>query len=173
MAATYRATTGGAAFANAKDMLNVFQNVSGTNVVRVYRCYQFNNGVAAVAGVLTTMQIRRITAASVGTAVTPVKHDPASANLSANITSGTNQTVTGSDIYRRYLWSNDEPTVSAATQDEWELLVPFAEVWQAGYGDANVEPLTCRNGTAGGIEIFHSGSSAVGSNDFEIEFTVT
>lgn len=173
MAATYRSTAGGVAYANAKDMINVFQNVSGTNVVRVYRCYHFNNGVAAVTGVLTTMQVRRITAASAGTALTPVKHDTASANVGANITSGTNQTVTGSDIFRRYLYSNDEPTVSAATQDEWELLVPFAEVWNAGYGDANVGPITCRAATAQGVEVFHSGSSAVGSADFEMEFTIT
>lgn len=171
MAATYRATAGAVAYASSKDMLNVFQSGSGTNVVRTYRCYFFNNGTTAVTGVLTTLQIRRITAASVGTAVTPVKHDTNSANLAAAITAGTGQTTTGSDIFRRFLWSNDEPTVSTATQDEWELLIPFAEVWNAGYGDSNVEPLVSR--ATQGTQIFHSGSSAVGSADAEMEFTVT
>jgi hypothetical protein len=169
MVATYRATTQAIAYASSKDMLNVFNGAAATKITRVYRCYHFNNGTAGVTGVLTTMQIRRITAATGGTGVTPIKHDSSSAVLEAAQTAGTNQTVTGSDIFRRYLWSNDEPTVSAATQDEWELLVPFAEVWNAGYVDSNVEPITCRAGQ--GAEIFHSGSSAVGTADFEIEFT--
>lgn len=171
MANTWRATAAGVTFAATKNMLNVFNGASSTRYIRVYRCYQFNNGTTAVTGVLTTMQIRRITAASAGTAVTPVSHDTSNATLNANTTAGHNQTVTGSDIFRRYLWSNDEPTVSGSSQDEWELLVPFAEVWNAGYGDANVQPLTCIASTAQGVDIFHSGASAVGSNDFEIEFT--
>jgi hypothetical protein len=169
MVATYRATSGAVAFAATKDMLNVFNGGAATRVTRVYRCYQFNNGTTAVTGVLTTLQVRRITAASAGTAVTPVKHDTNSANLEAAQTAGTGQTTTGSDIFRRYLWSNDEPTVSTATQDEWEMLVPFAEIWNAGYADSNVEPIVCR--ATQGCQIFHSGSSTVGSNDFEIEFT--
>lgn len=169
MAATWRATSGGVAFAASKDMLNVFNGASSTRVIRAYRAYQFNNGTGAVTGVLTTMQVRRITAASVGTAVTPVAHDTASSALNVNTTSGTNQTVTGTDIFRRLVWSNDEPTVSGNTQDEWELLVPFAEIWNAGYGDTNIEPVVCRPGF--GFEIFHSGATAVGTNDFEIEFT--
>lgn len=169
MTATWRATAGAVAYANAKDMLNVF-NSTGATIVRVYRAWHFNNGVAAVTGVLTTMQCRRITAASSGTGVTPVAHDTTSSALSG-VTAGTNQTTTGSDIFRRYLWSNDEPTVSGATQDEWECLVPYAQVWEAGYGDANVEPIVCRAGQ--GFQLYHSGSTAVGSADLEVEFTVT
>lgn len=169
MAATWRATGSAIAYANAKDMLNVFNGTSSTRIVRAYRAYHFNNGTSGVTGVLTTMQIRRITAASAGTAVTPVKHDTNSSSLNANTTCGTNQTVTGSDIFRRYVWSNDEPTVSGNTQDEWELLVPNAEVWNAGYGDSNIEPIVCR--ATQGFEIYHSGSTAVGTADLEIEFT--
>lgn len=169
MAATWRATGAAIAYANAKDMLNVFNASGSAAIIRVYRAYHFNNGTSAVTGVLTTMQIRRITAAASGTSVTPVKHDTNSSALEAQTTCGTNQTVTGSDIFRRYVWSNDEPTVSAATMDEWELLVPNAEVWNAGYGDSNVEPIVCR--AVQGFEIYHSGSSAVGTADLEIEFT--
>jgi hypothetical protein len=171
MANTWRATAAGVAFAATKDMLNVFNSASSTRVIRVYRCYNFNNGTGAVTGALTTMQIRRITAASAGTAVTPVAHDTSNSALNANTTAGTGQTTTGSDIFRRYLWSNDEPAVSGSSQDEWELLVPFAEVWNAGYGDSNIQPLTCLASTAQGVQIFHSGASVVGTNDFEIEFT--
>ena len=169
MANTWRATSGAIAYANAKDMLNVFNATGSARIIRVYRMYFFNNGTSAVTGVLTTLQVRRITAASVGTAVTPVKHDTNNGALDPNTTCGTNQTVTGTDIFRRLVWSNDEPTVSLATMDEWELLVPYAEIWNAGYGDTNVDPIVCR--AVQGAEINHTGSSAVGTADAEIEFT--
>lgn len=150
-------------------MIDVYNAAGSARVIRAYRMYQFNNGVSAVTGVLTTMRVNRTTAASAGTTVTPVKHDSNSSALAAQTTCGTGRTVTRSDIFRQYLWSNDEPAVSGASLDEWELLVPFAEVWNAGYGDSNVEPLVCR--ASNGVEIQQSGTSAVGTNDFEIEFT--
>jgi hypothetical protein len=169
MAATWRATSGAVAYANAKDMLNVFNNTGSTRIIRAFRGYWFNNGTAAVSGVITTAQCRRITAASAGTAVTPVKHDTNSSALNANTTCGTNQTVTGSDIFRRFLFVNEEPVVGGTTQANWLTLIPFAEVWNAGYSDTNVEPIVCR--ATQGFELFHSGSSAVGTADLEIEFT--
>ncbi len=169
MAATWRATSQAVAFASAKSMLDLFQAGTGTRVQRAYRMYQFNNGTTAVTGVLTLMRVNRGTASSGGSTVTPVKHDTASGALAADVTCGTGRTFTRTDVFRQYLWSNDEPTVSGATMDEWELLIPFAEVWNAGYGDSNIEPIVCRPGF--GVEIQQSGASAVGSNDFEIEFT--
>lgn len=169
MANTWRATAQGVAFANAKSMIDIFQDGSGTRVHRAYRMYQFNNGTTGVTGVLTTMRVTRITAASGGSAVTPVAHDTNNTSLAANTTAGNGRTTTASDVFRQYIWSNDEPGVSANTIDEWELLVPFAEIWNAGYGDSNVQPIVCR--ATQGVQILHSGSSAVGSNDFEIEFT--
>lgn len=169
MADTWRAIALGVAFASGKSMLDIFQAGIGTRVYRVRRAYQFNNGLTAVTGVLTTMRCVRITAASLGTAITPVAHDTANAALPADLTAGTGQTVTETDLFRQYIWSNDEPSVSGSTMDEWELMVPFAEVWNAGYGDATVQPIVCRPGQ--GFHIKHQGTSAVGSNDFEIEFT--
>ena len=101
--------------------------------------------------------------------MTPVKHDTASSALDANTTCGTNQTVTGSDIFRRFLFVNEEPVVGGTTQANWLTLIPFAEVWNAGYSDTNVEPIVCR--ATQGFELFHSGASAVGTADLEIEFT--
>jgi hypothetical protein len=169
MAATWRATGGAIAYAATKDMLDVFNATGTARVIRAYRCYWFNNGTTAVTGVITTGQVRRITAASAGTAVTPVKHDSNSSALDANTTCGTNRTVTGTDIFRRFLFVNEEPVVAGTTQANWLTLVPFAEIWNAGYGDTNVEPVTCR--AAEGIQLFHSGSSTVGTADLEIEFT--
>jgi len=92
MAATWRATGGAIAYGSGKDMLDVFNATGTARVIRAYRMYWFNNGTAAVTGVITTGQVRRITAASAGTAVTPVKHDTSSGALDANTTCGTNRT---------------------------------------------------------------------------------
>lgn len=170
MAATYHISSQAIAFASGKDMLNVFQTSSGTVTVKVYRIFMFNNQTAGVTGILTTMQIRRLTAASAGSAVTILKHNTGDATLT-NVTGGTGQTVTASDIFRRILWSNDEPTVSTGTIDEFEMLVPNAEIWNSGYGDSNVEPLVCRSGQNEGIDLHQSGASAVGTTDAEIEMT--
>lgn len=164
----WRATAGAVAFANAKDMLAVFNSTS-THVLKVYRCYQFNV-TTAVTGVITTMQIRRLTEASAGTKVFPCCHNSDNIFLPGDIFSGTNQTVTGTDVFRRYLWTNEEAAATSNDWDNWELLVPFAEVWAAGANDSTIQPLTARQNQ--GIEIFHSGSSAVGSSDLEIEFAV-
>lgn len=169
MADTWRATSQAVAYASGKSMLDIFNATGSARILRVRRAYHFNNGLGAVTGVLTNMRLYRSTAASVGAAVTPVAHDTNNTALAAEITAGTGRTITDSDLFRQYIWSNDEPAVSGATMDEWELLVPFAEVWNAGYGDTNVQPIVCR--AVQGFHIKQQGSSAVGTADLEIEFT--
>lgn len=169
MAATWRATSAAVAYASAKSMLDVFNGTSSARIIRCYRAYWFNNGTSAVTGVLTTAQVTRITAASAGTTVTPVKHDTNSGALDANTSCGTGRTVTASDIFRRFLYVNEEPVVAGVTQANWLTLVPFAEIWNAGYGDTVIEPIVCR--ATQGMQLLHSGASAVGTADLEIEFT--
>jgi hypothetical protein len=171
MAATWSANQQGVAFASAKSMLDVFNGSASAKTIAIVKMLQFNNGTGAVTGVLCTMKIRKTSAASAGTAVTPAAFNSASAALDANTTAGTGRTITAGATFRQYIWSNDEPTVSTATQDEWELLVPFAEVWDLGYGDSGVERLTARTGVSEGYDVQQSSASAVGTNDFEIIFT--
>jgi hypothetical protein len=170
MAATWRSVSLAIAYASGKSMLDIFQASGGTRVHRVKRMFHFNNGTGAVAGVLTQMRIERIiTSISGGSTVTPIAHDTNSSALNANTTSGTNRTVTRSDIFRQYIYCNDEPAASGATMDEWELFVPFATVWEAGYGDTDIQPIVCRG--AQGAHMVQQGTSAVGTCDMEIEFT--
>ena len=175
MAETWRATSQGVAYASGKSMLDLANESDSAKVLRAYRMYHFNNGTGAVTGVLTTLRIYRQTVGSSapagGSTVTPVAHDTTNAALDANTTAGTGRTITDGALFRQYLWSNDEPAVSGSGMDEWELFVPFAEVWNAGYGDSNVQPIVCR--AAEGVHMKHQGSSAVGTADFEIEFTNT
>ena len=154
-------------------MIDLAQDSGGSRVLRTYRIYQFNNNTTSATGVLTTMVIYRQTVGGSapigGSTITPVKHDTNSGALAANVTAGTGRTITDGDLFRQYLWSNDEPDVSGSSMDEWELFVPFAEVWNAGYGDSNVEPIVSRAGY--GVHLKHAGASTEGLCDVEIEFT--
>lgn len=169
MAATWHATTAGVAYASGKSMLALFNGGAATRVIRLYRGYMFNNGVSAVTGVLTQVAVRRTTAHSAGTTVTPFKHDSNSSALEAAVLCGTNCTITASDIFRRVLFSNEEPTATGSGFNNLLCLVPFALLADFGYGDSNLEPIVCRANQ--GADIAQTGTSAVGTADMEMEFT--
>lgn len=170
MADTWRATAQAVTFATNKDMLDVLNATGSGRVLRVYRAYQFNNFVSAITGVLFTMTLRRTTAATSGTTVTPIPHDTSNTTLAAQITAGYNRTLTlgTPSLIRQYNWVNEEPVVAGTTQANWLTLLPYTEVWNSGYGDSNVDPIVLRE-----VEgfAFYTGTVIVGANDFEIEFT--
>lgn len=172
MAATYRAVATAVPFnASARSLLKVFNASGSGKVLRIYRIWVLNNQTAAITGVLPSVQIVRITAASGGTTVTPMKHDPNSAALPAQITAAHSDTSISVDAtFRRFLWSSDEPAVSTMTIDEWETIVPINLVWDSGYNDSTVEPITIRE--TYGISVYNPGiASAAGTADIIIEFT--
>lgn len=170
MAKTYTASAIAAAFGSNKSMLGIFNGAGSGRVIRIYRVWCLNNQTAAVTGVLTTFALRRSSAQSAGTTIVPVKHDTASETHPAQILVATGATVTNTaDLaMRTWVWSNDEPSASTGTSDEFECLVPLNCVWDST-GDANIEPIVLRPGE--GIDVRHSGSSAVGVADVFIEYT--
>ena len=170
MANTWNAAAQGVTFAANKHMLDMFNSVSSARYIRVYRAYHFNNGTAAVTGVLNFVRININTSASAGTGVTPIALDTTNSALDANTTCGTNRTIGVGNIIRQVLNSPDEPTVTTLDWDSLMTLVPFAEVWNAGYGDTNIQPVTCRASEGRGFSI-QSITQTVGSNDYEIMFT--
>jgi hypothetical protein len=150
---TFTLSVIGATFGNAKHMASLFNGAGSGRVLRVYRIWILNNQTVAVTGVLTTFSLRRSSAQSGGTAVSPVKHD---------------STNTADADLRRFMWSNDEPAVSSATSDELENLVPLNCVWDST-GDDRIQPITLRPGE--GVTLQHTGSSTVGVCDIFFEFT--
>jgi hypothetical protein len=152
VANTWRATASGVPYAANKDMLNVFNNAH-TRVLRVYRMYLFNNQRTGVAGILNYVEIWRNTTATGGTLVDPVPHNPNNPTLNALVTCGFGQTVTNNVQLRRVLSQNDEQTVTTLDFDYFTTLVPFVELWNAGYADTNIQPLTCPSGQSIGYGI--------------------
>jgi len=171
MANTWHAFASGVAYASTKHMLDIFNSSASTATVKIYRAWLFNNQTTGVTGALNFVSIFRTSAASTGN-VTPVAHNTANVALNANTSAGTGRTVTTTSQFRRLLMSPDEPTVSTADWDALMCLVPFAEIWNSGYGDTVVEPVTCRAGQNEGYTI-QSINQTTGVADLEIEFTNT
>ena len=171
MAKTYTAAAIGIAFASNKSLLGLY-NAHASRKVRLYRVWLLNNQTAAVTGVITTMTLRKISALSAGTAVTPVAHN--TGDVSVDLTSVTSVTGgtftnTGDNAFRQIIWSTDEPAVSSATSDELQCIVPLNCIWDST-GDSNIEPLTLN--TNEGWHVLQPGTNAVGILDVYFEFTV-
>ncbi len=169
MAATHRVFAKDITFAANKCLASIFNGVGSGAVLRVYRVFIYNNQHIAVTGVLTNIELRKLSASSGGTTIVPVKHDTASAALAAEIVTGTNQTITPTDVFRRIIWSTDEPSGNAAmTIDEFQTLHPLCCVWSQGYADTTMDPIVLREGE--GFGVINTGAS-VGQCDIVIEFT--
>jgi hypothetical protein len=168
MAATYTAYSKGTVFAANKCLISVFNGASSPVIVKPYRIYVLNNQYSAVTGVLTNLEIRKLSAASGGTTITASPHDTSN-SLNVNVTCATNATVTPTDLYRRVMWSTDEPAGNATmTVDEFQCILPFGNVWNMGYGDANVDPIVLNADE--GLGVINTGA-VVGQCDIWIEFT--
>lgn len=172
MAQTYRAIAVGATFASNKSMLTLFNGSGSGRIIRVKRIWQLNNQTAGVTGVLTTLEVRRISASSGGTAITPVKMDTTNEAMPAQVACATGPTdsLTGDNALMRYMWSNDEPAAGALTNDEVEVLPALAIVFDAATGDADIQPIVLREGE--GVCLRHTGSTTVGICDVVFEFTL-
>lgn len=177
MAATWHALVLATGFGSGKWMFDIFNSSSSSRYIRIYRLWVFNNQSGAVTGVLTQLQIKRTNSASAGSTATPVSHNTGSSALNANTTVGYGRSITcpTDNLLRQFLWSNDEIAIAtgaiAIDIDSLECMVPYAEVWNSGYGDTTVEPQTLIGSTSEGLGLFHPGTSTVGTLDTEMEFT--
>lgn len=171
MTATWSVLSKNTLFAQNKCMISVF-NASGSGVVlRLYRAWMLNNQLTAVTGVLTNVEIRKLSSMSGGTTLTPAPRDTSSTALPAQVTAATNASVTPTDLYRRVIWSTDEPAANATvTMDEFELIPSLNCIWVMGYRTTMVEPIVLREGQ--GFGIINTGA-VVGQADLYFEFTVT
>lgn len=171
MAQTFTAYYSGVAFAASKNMAAVL-NGHASEVLKIRRCGLLNAQTAAVTGVLCQLQARVYQSGSPSltapTAVTPVPHDttntaPTTATYGhAGTIAGTAQTL------RSVFWSSDEAAISTATSDELETFVPLNVIFDAGYGDSNVQPLALRQNQM--FLVFNT-TGAAGLLDTWIEFT--
>lgn len=171
MTQTYRAVIAGTPYAANKSLLTIFNGTGSGRILRVKRVWQLNNQTVAVTGVLTTMELRRVSASSGGTAGSAVKLDTANETLPAQvaISTGATDTLTGDPAFMRFMYSNDEPSVSSLTSDETETIPALACVFDTT-GDTDIQSIVLRESE--GLSVRHTGSTTVGIADVIVEFTM-
>lgn len=170
MANTFVAYFTDIAFAANKNMATIYNSSGSGKVIKIRRILLLNSQLNAVSGPLTSIEIRKVSSTSGGSTVTPIKMDTSISNLNANIVVKTGSIDVVTDLFKTIVWSCDEPVVGGNTLDEYEMLPALNYVWDVGYGDTNVIPLTLRENE--GITIKHNGSYAGGATvDISIEFT--
>lgn len=170
MAQTFTAYYSGIAFAAAKTMAGIV-NGHATEVLKVRRVGLLNAQTAAVTGVLCQLEFQFLTGTaslSGGSTITPITHDTTN-TAPTTATYSHNSTIAGTqNVLRRVFWSSDEAAISTGTIDELETMVPLNIIWDAGYGDSNVQPLTMRQDK--GCAVVNT-TGAAGLLDTWIEFT--
>jgi len=170
MAATYRVIGREILLGANKSLLALFNGVGSSNVLKVNRIWLLNNQLAAITGILVTLELRLITAHTIGTLVTPAKSKLASPNLDANVVSSMGATVTETSLFRRIVWSADEPAQTENTMDTLELMPSINIIWDSGYSGSSVESLILNAGQGVHIKCV---TSTVASNlgNIIMEFT--
>lgn len=171
MAQTFTAYYPAVAFAANKNMAGII-NGHASEILKIRRIGLLNTQTAAVTGVICQLEVRLYTGTpslAGNTGVTPTSHDSTN-SAPTTATYGHAGTVAGTlaGTFRRVFWSSDEPAISTATSDELECFVPFNIIFDAGYGDTNVQPLTLRQNEM--VLVFNT-TGAAGTLDTWIEFT--
>jgi len=168
MAASYTLPALNVAFSSSKSMISLFNGTGSGKVLRVYRVWALNNQITSVTGVLTNLELRKISAASGGTTLTVTKHDSNSSTLPGQILAASNANVTLGAMYRRVIWSTDEPATGTLTLDEFQCFLPLCCIWSMGYADTTTDPIILREGE--GLTLMNFGGAS-GQADFFFEFT--
>ncbi len=171
MAETFTAYYSGIAFAATKNMAAIL-NGHASEILKIRRVGLLNAQTAAVTGVQCAIEFRAFQGGSPGltppTTITPTPHDSTN-TAPTTATYGHAGTIAGTPLtLRRIFWSSDEAAITGNTQDEFETFVPLNIIWDAGYGDANVQPLTLRQDQ---MAMVYNVSGAAGLLDTWIEFT--
>lgn len=148
-----------------KYMATLWNGASGRKVV-VQRIWRFNWQVATVTGTTLDQELRRITARTAGTSVTPIALD-SNDTLTSGITADHNSSsVTDSSLLQRVMAVSEERDGLDTRVVDWLALYPFALVYDRKDGTRGIvlrenQGLTIKNIT----------SSTVGTVSYIIEFT--
>lgn len=176
MGQTYTACATAVAWSTAiKVLFSIFNGSGSGRIVRIRRAWILNNQLTGITGVLENYSIYKISTDTSGgsaSTLTASKHDTLSENIPAAITIKTGNTSNGTAVLlRRNYFSGDEPATNTALNlDKMEAIVPWNIVWDVGYGNSNVQPLTLREGQ--GFSIVQPAiASSTGNIDIFVEFT--
>lgn len=167
----------GTTFASNRSMFDAWNGTVGATVIRIWRVWMYNGTSSSISGALAHLHfLRHTTAPSGGTSLTAnaVKYDSGNAALDANVTFGTNRTITypaSPVLLRRCMIYTDEYAISGGSTDEYRLFSIGALIFDGGYASAAgvVQPIVLRQNE--GLTITNVSTVATGTVDIYCEFT--
>jgi chitinase len=169
MANKYTVASIGATFVPLKNMITLYNGTGSGLILKVWKIWMLNNQSAAVTGVLSTLSLRLLTATAGGAALTPLKHNSTISNLPSQVIAAEGATNLTTSIFRRIIWSTDEPAATASSMDEVEIIPNWNVIWDTYMWQTVVEPIVLNEGQ--GLCLVFETSSSVGVADFFMEFT--
>lgn len=122
-----------------------------SHVLRIWRVGLINaqTGYGSNVG-LIAVQLEKYVGASwrSPTVIGPISVDTKDTDTKGLISGRGGTVVNGTQsIFRRITWSSFSPAhTTAPTAKDWETFIPLGILWDAGFNDANVQPITLRPG---------------------------
>lgn len=163
---TYYALADAVAFAANKQMISILNAAGSGKMIVLKKLFLIDLAIAAVTGVALRQDVKRITAHSGGTAVTPQTADSANPSLSGSVTVLTGATsVTEGALLFPLTFTNDE--VGATQGFPGSPLLAGINWFPEG---AEVQEIRLREGE--GLTVKNITSTTVGSFAYLLVFTV-
>lgn len=166
--ATFSVTATGVATANNKSMFSLFNGAGGAAYIKIHEIWVQNAQTSNVAGVLTNLELRRITGHSAGTNLSIGRHDT-DESPHASVTAKTDANVSGEAavLLDKWIMSNDEWAPGTLDLEGMAMLLGLHfPVWRV---DEKVKPLVLRDGE--GVTIKCATNTTVGVFDITVVFT--
>lgn len=162
---TYYALADAVALAANKHHISIFNASGSGSLVSIKKLFQINLSLAAVTGVALRFDMKRTTAQSAGTAITPASLDSNNPALPAQITVNTNGTITESTLLYPFVTQSDE--VTAANTAVASYLTQYGNLMLESM---EMQEVRLREGQ--GFTVKQITSSTVGSFAWLMAFTV-
>ena len=163
---TYYALADAVSFAANKQMFSILNAAGSGKMIVLKKMFLINNALAAVTGVMLRQEVKRISAHSGGTLITPNPADTANPALPAEVTvRSAAASVTEGVLMFPLNFSNDEVGATQAFPTT-QILAGFNWLPEG----AEVQELRLREGE--GMTIKNITSTTVGSFSYLIVFTV-
>lgn len=162
---TYYALADAVALAANKHHISIFNGSGSSSLVSIKKLFQINLSLAAVTGVPLRFDMKRTTAQSAGTAITPATMDTNNPSLPAQITVNTNGTITESTLLYPFVTQSDE--VTAANTAVANYLTQYGNLMLESM---EMQEVRLREGQ--GFTVKQVTSSTVGSFAWLMAFTV-
>lgn len=162
---TYYALADAVALAANKHHISIFNASGSGSLVSIKKLFQINLSLSAVTGVALRFDMKRTTAQSAGTAITPASMDSNNPSLPAQITVNTNGTITESTLLYPFVTQSDE--VTAANTAVANYLTQYGNLMLESM---EMQEVRLREGQ--GFTVKQITSSTVGSFAWLMAFTV-